>query len=40
MMPLSYQGFGMTAILLMIGVLVVDRLFRVLFRYFRKRYPN
>jgi hypothetical protein len=36
MMPLSYQGFGFTAILLMLGVLIINQGIRFLKDYFNK----
>jgi hypothetical protein len=36
MMPLSYQGFGFTAILLMLGVLIINQVIRFLKDYFHK----
>jgi len=36
MMPLSYQGFGFTAIMLMVGALIVNQVIRVLKDYFHK----
>jgi len=36
MMPLSYQGFGFTAIMLMIGVLVINQSLKFLKDYFQK----
>ncbi len=36
MMPLSYNGFGFTAILIMIAVLLAGQAFR----YFREKYES
>jgi hypothetical protein len=36
MMPLSYQGFGFTAILLMLGVLIINQAVRFLKDHFHK----
>jgi hypothetical protein len=36
MMPLSYQGFGFTAILLMLGVLIINQVVRSLKNHFHK----
>jgi hypothetical protein len=37
MMPLSYQGFGFTAILLMLGVLIINQVARSLKDHYRKQ---
>jgi hypothetical protein len=37
MMPLSYQGFGFTAILLMLGVLIINQVVRSLKDYYHKK---
>jgi hypothetical protein len=36
MMPLSYQGFGVTTILLMVAILMVGQLFRHLKEHLHK----
>ncbi|HSZ86167.1 MAG TPA: hypothetical protein VK787_09065 [Puia sp.] len=36
MMPLSYQGFGFTAILLMLGILIINQAVRFLKDRFQK----
>jgi hypothetical protein len=36
MTPLSYQGFGFTAILLMLGVLIINQVVRSLKDHFQK----
>jgi len=36
MMPLSYQGFGFTAILLMLGVLIINQVIIFIKDYFHK----
>jgi hypothetical protein len=38
MMPLSYQGFGFTAIMLMVGVLSINQAIRFLRTYFQKHH--
>lgn len=36
MMPLSYQGFGFTAIMLMLGILVINQAVKFIKDYFHK----